>query len=106
MKRTRRCRKLLRSLETLLREVDQYRDPAASAHTYRIVEALLEAHGYVFERLFEHVEASGISRRRALDAIRRDDAVNSLFMLHGIQPCWDNHGVAPARCELAAANCG
>jgi hypothetical protein len=80
----RKCQKLLQRMETLLREVDRYADPAASAHTYRIVQTLLDVHGYVFERLLEHVEAAGVSGRGALEGLRHDEAISELFLLHGL----------------------
>jgi Fe-S cluster biogenesis protein NfuA len=76
----------LRRLDDLLRDVEQFTDPAAQAHMREIARAILELHGTGLGRILEHLAAAGEAGATVLDACARDDAVGGLLLLHGLHP--------------------
>ncbi len=76
----------LQRLDTLLRDVERFPDPAAQSHMRAMVRAVLDLHGAGLARILSHLETSGASARTALDACVHDDVVGGLLLLHGLHP--------------------
>jgi Fe-S cluster biogenesis protein NfuA len=76
----------LQRLDALLREAESLPDPAASARTREIVQAVLDLHGVGLERVLGHLGAAGEAGAAVLDACARDDVVAGLLLLHGLHP--------------------
>lgn len=76
----------MQALETLLHEVENYRDPAARTHTRGIVQAVLELHAVGLERLLEHVADAGPAGQDIIDECSRDEVIEGLLLLHGLHP--------------------
>jgi Fe-S cluster biogenesis protein NfuA len=76
----------LQRLDALLREAEESADPASSARTREIVQAILDLHGTGLERLLGHVDAAGEAGASILDACANDEVVSGLLLLHGLHP--------------------
>lgn len=76
----------LQRLDALLREVEESADPATSARTREIVQAILDLHGTGLERLLGHVDAAEEAGASILDACADDEVVSGLLLLHGLHP--------------------
>jgi Fe-S cluster biogenesis protein NfuA len=76
----------VRRLETLIREVENFRDAAARERTREIVQTLLDLHGLGLERILERVAATGDAGLALIDDLARDDLVGSLLLLYRLHP--------------------
>jgi Fe-S cluster biogenesis protein NfuA len=76
----------MEQIEVLLREVDQFSDPAAQASTRRIIQAILDLHGIALERMLEHLTAAGDDGLKMIDSLAKDELVESLLLLYGLHP--------------------
>lgn len=76
----------LQRLDALLHEVEESADPATSARTREIVQAILDLHGTGLERLLGHVDAAGEAGASILGACADDEVVSGLLLLHGLHP--------------------
>jgi Fe-S cluster biogenesis protein NfuA len=82
----REFRRRMERIESLLREVEQFADPKARAHTREIVQAILDLHGAGLERMLEHIAAAQDAGLTLIGALSQDDLVGSLLLLHGLHP--------------------
>ncbi len=79
-------RSRIERIETLVQEIDRFRDPAARDQARQIVASLLELHGTGLGRMLEHIAQAGESGRSIIDSLAHDDLVGSLLLLHGLHP--------------------
>jgi Fe-S cluster biogenesis protein NfuA len=82
----REFRKRMGRIETLIQEVERFPDSGARAHTREIVQSLLDLHSTGLERILEHLAASGDTGLALIDALARDELVESLLLLYGLHP--------------------
>jgi Fe-S cluster biogenesis protein NfuA len=73
-------------IETLLRGVERFADPAARAHTRELVQAILDLHGAGLETILDRLAEAGAPGRALIDALADDDLVGSLLLLYGLHP--------------------
>jgi Fe-S cluster biogenesis protein NfuA len=83
---TREFQSRLQRLDILLRDVEQWSDPAAQARTREIVQTVLDLHGSGLERILGHLAAGGAAGATIRDACTGDELVAALLLLHGLHP--------------------
>jgi Fe-S cluster biogenesis protein NfuA len=76
----------LKSIEALIRKVEEATDPALAATARELVQALMELHGSGLERMLGIVDQAGPDGASTIAAFGRDDLVRSLLLLYGIHP--------------------
>jgi Fe-S cluster biogenesis protein NfuA len=76
----------LQRLEAALQEVEAHSDPAVTARTREIVQAILDLHGEGLGRVLDHLAEAGAAGSAVLEAFTRDAVVGSLLLLHGLHP--------------------
>lgn len=76
----------IQRLETLIREVEGFKDPAARERTREIVPTLLDLHGLGLEKILDQVAATGDAGLALIDGLARDELVGSLLLLYGLHP--------------------
>ncbi len=76
----------LQRLETLIHEVEGFKDPAARERTREIVQTLLDLHGLGLEKILDRIAATGEPGLALIDGLVRDDLVGSLLLLYGLHP--------------------
>ena len=77
----------IRRIETLLHEVEKFKDPEARRRTQEIVQTLMDLHGTALEKNTRaDVAASGDSGLKLIDSLAQDSIVESLFLLYGLHP--------------------
>jgi Fe-S cluster biogenesis protein NfuA len=82
----RQLRDRLRRIETLLADVEKFKDPEARVKTREIVQTLMDLHGAGLERILDHlVNTSEVGPAR-VDSLAKDDLVASLLLLYGMHP--------------------
>jgi Fe-S cluster biogenesis protein NfuA len=79
-------RKRMGRIETLVQEIERFRDPEARAHAREFAQTLLELHSVALERMLEHLAAVGNTGLELIDSLARDDLVGSLLLLYGLHP--------------------
>lgn len=82
----RQLRERMRRLDTLLQEVEHFKDPFAQAQTREIVQCLMDVHGAVFERMLDHVAGSQMTGTALIECLAGDDSIASLMVLYGLHP--------------------
>ncbi|HZZ29810.1 MAG TPA: NifU family protein [Pirellulales bacterium] len=71
-------------LESLIREIDEFGDPATNSRLQEIIQALLDYHGAAVARLIETVrQAKGPD---VVQKLTDDDLVSSLLLLYDLHP--------------------
>ena len=76
----------LKSIEALIRKVEEATDPALAATARELVQALMELHGSGLERMLGIVDQAGPDGASTIAAFGRDDLVRSLLLLYGLHP--------------------
>jgi Fe-S cluster biogenesis protein NfuA/nitrite reductase/ring-hydroxylating ferredoxin subunit len=71
-------------IETLLEEIETFKEPGARAKTAEIVQTLLELHGEGLARIVECVGTLGSQDLK--DALLEDELITHLLFLHGLHP--------------------
>jgi Fe-S cluster biogenesis protein NfuA len=79
-------RKRIHRLETLIQEVEHFKDPEARVHTREIVQSLLDMHSVGLEKVLDHVAEAGEVGHSIIDGLARDELVGSLLLLYGLHP--------------------
>ena len=73
-------------LDTLIREVERFADPAAQAHAREMVQTLMDLHGTGLARIVKHLEEAGEPGQSIIAGLARDKLVGSLLLLYGLHP--------------------
>jgi Fe-S cluster biogenesis protein NfuA len=81
----RQLRERIRRIERLLKEVDQFQDPHAQAHTREIVQALMDMHGAAIGKMLELLSAEPTGSS-IIDSLANDEMVSGLLLLYGLHP--------------------
>ncbi len=82
----RQSRERIHRLETLLQEVDQFKDPRARDKTRQIVQALMDLHSAALEAILTRVAATGDAGVALIDEMGNDELVSGLLLLYGLHP--------------------
>src|SRR5215213_10483646 len=72
-------------IETLLGEIEAFKDQNARSKAAEVVQVLLELYGEGLARMME-VVAEGEEREKAFEHFARDELVSHLLLLHGLHP--------------------
>jgi Fe-S cluster biogenesis protein NfuA len=83
---TQQFRQRMHRLESLVEEVERFKDLSAREQTRQIIQSLLELHSTGLDRLLEHVAATGEQGLALIDSMAKDEMVCSLLLLHGLHP--------------------
>jgi Fe-S cluster biogenesis protein NfuA len=76
----------IRRVETLLKEVDEFKDPQSRSKTREIVQVLMELHGAGLEKILAHLSSTGETGLALIDSLAQDELVSSLLLLYGLHP--------------------
>ncbi len=79
-------REQIARLESLIQEVDRFKDPALRDKTREIVQLLMDLHGGVLETILQRIAATGESGLRMIDDLAADEMVSGLLLLYGLHP--------------------
>jgi Fe-S cluster biogenesis protein NfuA len=82
----RQLRERIRRIDTLLQEVERFKDPQVQAKTREIVQCLMDMHGAVLERMLERIASSQQNGTDLIDSLAQDELVASLMLLYGQHP--------------------
>ncbi|MGA2585032.1 MAG: NifU family protein [Tepidisphaeraceae bacterium] len=82
----RQLRERIRRIDTLLQEVERFKDPQAQAKTREVVQCLMDMHGAVLERMLERIASSQLSGTDLIDLLAQDDLIAGLLLLYGQHP--------------------
>jgi Fe-S cluster biogenesis protein NfuA len=82
----RQLRQRIRRVESLLQEVDRFKDPEARACIKEIVQALMDLHGMALEGILERVAALGEAGLAVIGDLGRDELISSVLLLYGLHP--------------------
>jgi Fe-S cluster biogenesis protein NfuA len=82
----RQLRDRIRRVESLLLEVDQFKDPQARSKTREIVQVLMDLHGAGLEKILAHLASTGEAGLALIDSLTQDELVASLLLLYGLHP--------------------
>jgi len=73
-------------VESLLAEVERFKDPLARSKTREIVQILMDLHGAGLEKILAHLAGTGRAGLATIDALAQDELVASLLLLYGLHP--------------------
>jgi Fe-S cluster biogenesis protein NfuA len=76
----------LRSIETLLGEIEASADPNLRTSVRELVQLVMDLHGAGVERMLELMRAPGEGGEGLIQKLGRDDLVASLLILYGLHP--------------------
>jgi Fe-S cluster biogenesis protein NfuA len=76
----------VRRVESLLHEVEQFKDPQMRAKTREIVQVLMDLHGAGLEKMLTHLASTGDAGLAMIDSLAQDELVASLLLLYGLHP--------------------
>jgi hypothetical protein len=79
-------RQRMQRIETLVQEVERFKEPAAREHTRQIVQSILDLHRAAIDRMMECVAATGTPGDALIDTMAADDLVSNVLLLHGLHP--------------------
>jgi len=82
----RQLRDRIRRGESLLQEVDQFKDASARAKTREIVQVLMDLHGAGLEKILESLASTGEAGLAQIDSLAQDELISSLLLLYGLHP--------------------
>src|SRR6202166_3062622 len=74
------------SIDTMVRALEEAKDPVLRANAKELVRALMSLHGSCLERMLEVVGQSGESGKSIIDTFARDGVVKSVLLLYGLHP--------------------
>lgn len=86
MSKTNEVQSRLKSIENLLYQIEEGKDPALKATAKELVQLLMEFHGEAVERMLEIIHDSPQSDRSLIDALGRDEQVRALLLLYDLHP--------------------
>jgi Fe-S cluster biogenesis protein NfuA len=75
-----------RSIETLVRKLEESSDPALRRAAQDLVQAVMELHGAGLERMLEIVQNTGDPGQTIIQQLGRDEVVRSVLLLYGLHP--------------------
>jgi Fe-S cluster biogenesis protein NfuA len=76
----------IRRVESLVQEVEQFKDPQVRSRTREIVQALMDLHGAGLEKIFAQIASTGDAGLALIDSLAEDELVASLLLLYGLHP--------------------
>jgi len=76
----------LKSIETLLGEIEASADPNLRTRVQELVQLVMDLHGAGLERMLELIRAPGEGGEGLVQKLGRDDLVASLLVLYGLHP--------------------
>ena len=76
----------LKSIETLLGEIEGGADPNVRTRVKDLVQLVMDLHGAGLERMLELIRAPGDGGEGLVQKLGRDDLVASLLVLYGLHP--------------------
>jgi Fe-S cluster biogenesis protein NfuA len=76
----------IRRVESLLQEVEQFKDPQVRSKTREIVQVLMDLHGAGLEKILTQLASTGDSGLAVIDSLSQDELVSSLLLLYGLHP--------------------
>jgi Fe-S cluster biogenesis protein NfuA/nitrite reductase/ring-hydroxylating ferredoxin subunit len=76
----------LESIEALVHQIENAKDPALAAKAKELVQLLMDFQGAGIERMLEIVHQTAPSGSPVIDALGRDEVVSSLLLLYGLHP--------------------
>jgi Fe-S cluster biogenesis protein NfuA len=76
----------IRRVESLVREVEQFKDPQQRSKTREIVQTLMDLHGAGLEKILTHLASTGDAGLALIDSLAEDELVASLLLLYGLHP--------------------
>jgi Fe-S cluster biogenesis protein NfuA len=76
----------IRRVESLLQEVEQFKDPQMRSRTREIVQVLMDLHGAGLEKILTHLASTGDAGLALIDSLAEDELVASLLLLYGLHP--------------------
>jgi len=80
-------RSQMSAIESMLAQVERFKNPAEQDLVRKLVSAILEIHAKGIDHILDHVASIGASGVLAVDAMANDDEiVGSLLLLHGLHP--------------------
>jgi Fe-S cluster biogenesis protein NfuA len=79
-------REKAKSIENLIRTLEEGSDPPLRAAAKTLVQAIMELHGSGLERMLEIVEETGDPGIGVIERFSRDELVASLLLLYGLHP--------------------
>jgi Fe-S cluster biogenesis protein NfuA len=78
--------KRLKSIESLLGEIEAGADPNLRARVQELVQLVMDLHGAGLERMLELIQGPGDSGEILVQKLGRDQLVASLLVLYGLHP--------------------
>lgn len=82
----RQSRDKITRLESLVQDVDRFKDTQAREKTREIVQALMDLHGGALEAILQRIAATGDSGLRLIDELAEDEMISGLLLLYGLHP--------------------
>jgi Fe-S cluster biogenesis protein NfuA len=79
-------REKMKKIDSLLHEIEQFKDAQARTRTREIVKCLLDLHGAVLERMLDTIASTDLSGTALIDHLSEDDPVSGLMLLYGLHP--------------------
>ena len=76
----------LKSVETLLGEIEASADPNLRTRVQELVQLVMDLHGAGLERMLELIRAPGEGGEGLIQKLGRDDLVASLLVLYSLHP--------------------
>ena len=76
----------LKSIESLVQQIENSSDPASAGRTRELLQTVMELHGAGLERMLEIVKQPNTSGESAIEAFGHDELVRSLLLLYGLHP--------------------
>jgi Fe-S cluster biogenesis protein NfuA len=76
----------IRRIETLLHEVEKFKDPDARRKTQEIVQALMDLHGSAIEKILDKIAAGGEGGLTLINSLALDPIIESVLLLYGLHP--------------------
>jgi Fe-S cluster biogenesis protein NfuA len=76
----------IRRIETLLHEVEKFKDPDARRRTQEIVQALMDLHGSALEKILDKIASGGEDGLKLINSLAQDPIIESVMLLYGLHP--------------------
>ena len=79
-------RERIRKIDSLLQEIERFKDPQAKGKTREIVQSLMDLHGAVLHRMMDRIAESNASGKALIDSLANDELIEGLLLLYGLHP--------------------
>jgi Fe-S cluster biogenesis protein NfuA len=76
----------IHKIDSLLQEIERFKDPQAKGKTREIVQSLMELHGAVLHRMMDQIAESKSSGMALIDSLAKDELIEGLLLLYGLHP--------------------